>query len=347
MKEEINKSLRSASEVILTYYRFKDWLALRVKEHIHGTPHHKLHRTRQFWEGVLQKLYRRESEAPPIEDGDIITFRDGFLSDWLPLAPGLSDSSVIDLKDHKLDYVESLHMSPSIHHSDFHLFSMSRWRVNQYLGLSVKLPHFGHNDFFAICSLTDVDSYDTYSSIPVVLSKSAYSEYRQKKIKQNVVNVDLTGIVRVNNRPSLREMMMQLGVATPFPLSTELSIPDCWVQVSSPLDIQPRYHTSHPDVRMWSIVIGIASSWLLDSGMLKDDLEKVAYLSHINFEPNSADPREVDPQRIIEAYSDDCPNAKVLVSGDALVGTGDIDTKQVVVNNNCEGLRRVLRSLSV
>jgi hypothetical protein len=357
--KNIKKGFNAALELILSYYRFKDWFTLRAKKYVTGVPHHELRRIDEFWERTLQKLHRKKqpSKSEPIRDGDIVSFKDGFLSDWVPLIPGFSESSTRDCS-YRPYYIESLHLSPTTDvvikdrkvvnafftHSDFHLFALSRWNVNDYFGLSVRLPHLDYDDFYAFCSMTDIEKFDTYSSIPVVLSKAAYVEYRKKRLKENVVNVDVTGIVRVNTRPTFKDLLRQVGLPGTLPLASNPVVPDCWIQVFSPLDIKCRFHPNHPMVTAWSIISGISPIWIEDAGVPQKYLERLPFLSQITFNLNTVNPVEIDPQRTIEAFSERCPNARILVSADASVEypSAEIDMNRVFANKDFQKFRHTL-----
>lgn len=196
-----------------------------------------------FW----KKIFSEE-----LRNGDIIKFKEGFFTDWIPKVAGqvwktfdsTFPTNVINIEEVK----KGQEFSSSGIVEDEQLHS---------LGV-VRLPFSKSKENFTVLSLTSFDCWSVDLGIPILVSKKIYEAFLQKRRNNQSVEGDIEAILEIGNYPGFNnEFIKSYGstINEDFlkQFTSPVLVPRVFLRVSSPLNIKFRTHNSHPFGTIWAL----------------------------------------------------------------------------------------------
>lgn len=242
----ITEGIKQLSASFLSYLHLWTWLDQRMRPYLSGRAPHEFSSVEAFWSAVMN-----ESVRP----GDRVRFKEGIVTEWFPLKPGLiwyqayrgEDSQSTTRRINTLRKGERFAAATIMEWSSF-MPSVGVVRLSP-----------GHNSqtYAALC-LTTVDSWCCDLGVPLGVSDSVYDAFVGHQVKSCVVEATIDGVLRFAQIPLLHpDLLKSIGSQINSDFLEALPIPNpapqIYVQVTSPLDVRFHFHNSHPPGCVWAI----------------------------------------------------------------------------------------------
>lgn len=239
------------------YYRIYDFLKIRVRNLV--SPAIEFQSSKDFWESIHQGDFKGELvNRPSMINGQIITLRDFFLTEWVPKLPGR-----VWTNDGDLNLMAGL--QDVVGEVDFNeqLYSVlgPEGKLNVLAGGlgSVRVKPRVNLDYCMLVNAVSVDSWHCDYGIPIVVSRAVYDQFLRFNHGEGAPWIEsLKGVLILNNS------VMDLSIISPAIganlnretvdlLSDMPNLQKCFIYVSSPLDIELKFNGSHPDAVAWTM----------------------------------------------------------------------------------------------
>jgi len=212
-----------------------------------------------FWYSLLGDRFAgsQDSKYLRLRDGDVLKFKDIFLTDWAPKLPGQTWTidSVEDFTEAQRHYNHYLEVN-----SHFYavLSPESKKRVVEAGYGSIRIARRTRDsDHFMYMSLVSKDHWHCDLGIPVVVSRQVYEQFYKHAEHGAPWLRQVEGILHIDEDLPFRELVPK---AIGAKLSTEAEstlryrggLPRCYVHIVSPLAVAPTYNDSHPSATAWA-----------------------------------------------------------------------------------------------
>lgn len=196
-----------------------------------------------FWKKILNEELR---------NGDVIKFKEGFFTDWIPKAAGQAWKTFDPLLSSHSINIDSVKSG-----QEFSSSSLVENEQLRPLGV-VRLPLGEDKESFAVLSLTSFDCWSVDLGIPVLVSKKIYEAFLQKRKGNKAVESDVEAILEIGNYPGFDKPFMNTYGSSINPeflkqFTSPVLVPRVFLRVSSLLNIEFRTHNSHPLGTIWAL----------------------------------------------------------------------------------------------
>lgn len=231
------------------YYRIYDTLKLRSKSVINGDI--EIHSSEEFW----NKIHNNHTD---IKNRQVIKFKDFFLTDWVPKLPGQVWTD--DGKENLLEGIKHVEGVYSTFDKVINVLGpVGKQKMISGGYGSVRIKPTNNSDYYSILNLVHVDDWHCDYGIPIVVSKAVHDQFIRYREHQGAPWIEeLRGILILDEEVSnLQKISPAIGskldIDTIDILSTTPNSRKVFIYISSPLDIQMRYNSSHPEAIAWTL----------------------------------------------------------------------------------------------
>jgi len=240
------------------YLRLHEFLKLRASAVVSKRPL-RISSVAEFWYGVLGDRFSTTSiNYQPIHNGDLVRFRGGFLSEWVPKLPGQlwTAEGSVDLA------IGLMSVEGTRRYGDDMYTILDPYGKSKVLNAghgSVRLARSsGPSDHFACLALVDEDRWNCDYGVPIIVSRQVFEEFERHAGSGSPAIRSLEGVVRTGSDLPLSQLIPrtiggELSKASEESLRLRPGLPRCYVHVVSPLSVKFLYNDSHPDITAWTM----------------------------------------------------------------------------------------------
>lgn len=246
-------------EDVVNYFKVYDFLKIKAKQY--QAPKILVKSEAEYWFNILgDNCFQTQNlNYYDFEDGQIIEFKDFFLTDWCPKIPGnlWTKESQRIIKDSTGKATNILQINNELFYT-FHPFEKKRLVTAGYGSIRVN-PSENNPDNYMLMSMVSPGNYwHTDYGIPVVVSKNVYEEWKKYSAKGAPWIESCEGIlIRDRNIPISKLIPDALGAKLPPELEDALTLrpnlPKCFIYFPSKLNLKFRYNDSHPKATAWTL----------------------------------------------------------------------------------------------
>jgi len=258
----LQKTTEKVSNSVLNYYHLWTWLDNKITNKLSGRKTRTYNSVADFWHDIINQ---------EIIDGDIVSFNEIFVSDWMPRQAGMGwIDPIMSFDMIQNDETKAIEKElKRLHKEEFMgkrkgCFSYSVSAINNpekstdrhfHQGV-VRLPFGDNNENFAALSFTSADSWSVDLGIPLIVSKSVFNEFNRSRQKKNAPEASFTATVHFKHNPLLRsEFVSSLNSSINKDFLKRITqctyLPDIFLKIISPIDIVLRTNNTHPPGDLW------------------------------------------------------------------------------------------------
>lgn len=199
-----------------------------------------------FWDGVFNESLR---------PGGRITFRNCFLTEWIPRSPGLA--WYMDRAGELPQWYGDEILSSVRKGAGFALESSADTSAQEPFGV-VRLAFSESRTNYAALSLTTADSWSCDLGVPVIVSSAVYNAFIKARLHGNAVEGTIQGVLKAGPIPGLHpDLPKSLGSEINESFLRQVyhpgGYPSVYIELVSPLDVKFRTHGTHPPGSLWAI----------------------------------------------------------------------------------------------
>lgn len=239
---------------VTTYYNLYDYLKIKFKENTNGKI--PIKDEKDFWGRVLGETYNGRPYETNLQNGDIVTFSNFFLTDWTPKTPGaLWTKEGDDLAHRHKDDTKLLKIQDK-YYPVFHPNAKER-KLKAGYG-SIRLNPAKSDKQTVLMSLVSPDIWSIDYGIPVVVSKSVYEEYLKKSKKGAVWIESAEAIFYLNKKIPVKNFIQsaigyEISAKTEDELTKIPHLPSCYVHFPTTLSMKMIENDTHPITTAWTM----------------------------------------------------------------------------------------------
>ena len=239
---------------ITTYYNLYDFLKIKFKANSTGKIIIK--NEQDFWQRVLHDTFMGITPDRYLQNGDILSFSNFFLTDWTPKTPGALWTKEGDSLAHQqIDDTKILKIQDK-YYPVFHPSAKER-KLKAGYG-SVRLNPSDIENQNVLMSLVSPEIWSVDYGIPVVVSKSVYDEYLKKSTKGAVWIETAEAIFYLNKKISVKNFIhsaigYEISEKTQNELTQIPHLPSCYVYFPTNLSIKMIENDTHPITTAWTM----------------------------------------------------------------------------------------------
>jgi hypothetical protein len=262
--ELIKKVVGTIYDDLIKYYGLYGFIKLK-KKHLFSKPI-EINSESDFWESILKADFKVivNEEHQELRDGQILIFRDFYLSEWAPKLPGrLWTKEGLKLMSERFNHIQSIELLNEELQLKFDpngkkkaiLGGLGSVRVNP-----TKNPY----DFYMYMSITSGAIWSTDFGIPIVVSKSVYDEFKKKTGRIGGKNYEGVWIEKMEGQLMLEKDLPltdfiansvggEISSSLKDALTRATFLPKCYVYVPSILNARLISHDNHPESVAWTL----------------------------------------------------------------------------------------------
>ncbi len=241
----------------LGYFRVYDYIKLKkasLTGHSVSVP-----TVESFWYSVLGDRFAgdRESKHLRLRDGDVVKFKDVFLTDWAPKLPGQTWTldGVEDFAEAQEHFDDILEVNQLLYAV---LPPASKKRVVEAGYGSIRIARRSRDtDHFMYMSLVSKDHWHCDLGIPVVVSRQVYEQFYTHAEHGAPWLREVEGVLHLHEDLPF-EMLVPRAIGAQLSPESEATLryrgglPRCHVHIVSPLSVDPTFNDSHPSATAWT-----------------------------------------------------------------------------------------------
>lgn len=212
-----------------------------------------------FWYSILGDKFGGDKQPKFLElrDGDVLKFKDVFLTDWAPKLPGRSWTI-----DGVEDYANSQQHVDGFLEVDEKFYAVlppeGKKRVVAAGYGTIRIARRMRDaDHFMYMSLVSKDKWHCDLGIPVVVSRQVYNKFYQYAEHGSPWLREIEGVLHLDEELPFEKLIPRAigALLSPEAESTlryRAGLPRCYLHVVSPLSVKPTYNDSHPMATAWT-----------------------------------------------------------------------------------------------
>lgn len=239
---------------VTTYYNLYDYLKIKFKANTNGKT--VIKNEADFWGRILKENFKGTPSEKSLQNGDIITFSNFFLTDWTPKNPGaLWTKEGDDLAHRHHDDTKLLKIQDK-YYPVFHPDAKER-KLKAGYG-SVRINPAESENQIVLMSLVSPDIWSIDYGIPVVVAKSVYEEYIKRSKNGAVWIENAEGIVYLNKKIPVKNFIQsaigyEISKKTQDELTKIPHLPSCYVSFPTTLSMKMIENDTHPVTTAWTM----------------------------------------------------------------------------------------------
>ena len=327
-------------EDISSYFKVYDYLKIKASAAKSGKV--KVKNEKDFWKKILGETFREAHDTEQLETGTILSFKNFFLTDWAPKMPGGLWTKDGHSKLHEIqDRIDILQVGENFY-PIVHPHSKIRHIRAGYGSIRVN-PIGNEESNYVYMSMLSPEIWKVDYGIPVIISKSVYTEFLHKSKKGAVWIEEAEGIlIRNEGLPLKNFIASSIGHNLSEELQDEMSqrphLPSCYVYFPSRLNLKLRENDSHPETTAWT---------MFES---KHEYEpNSSYgLTYWRFNPYEKD-AFVEVSKCLNKYVDQFGGKKILTDYDGLVPrlNATIPINKDPKSKHLKELKKIVKNLTL
>ncbi|HHT9120269.1 MAG TPA: hypothetical protein ACFYD3_06990 [Candidatus Hypogeohydataceae bacterium YC41] len=246
-------------EDILDYWRIYDYIGLKYKEIWKDKI--SIQDENHFWYSILSDRFACEEKPQDCfepKSGQVVQFKDVFLSQWAPKMPG--QLWTIEGINKAIEGLKKVEKRVEFRGKVIDVLDLNGKKEVVSAGYgSVRInPQIGNTDFFAYMSLVSARNWNCDQGIPVVVSRPVYDKFLEYSRSGSTPETEGEGILILNQDVPLGSFIpTAIGARLEKDLEDTLRyrpfLPKCWIYISSPLSIKMRFHDKAPNSVAWTL----------------------------------------------------------------------------------------------
>jgi len=239
---------------ITTYYNLYDFLKIKFKATSNGEIIIKSEQ--DFWQSILPDTFKGVLSDRTLQNGDILSFSNFFLTDWTPKTPGALWTKEGDMLAHwQKDDTKILKIQDK-YYPVFHPSAKER-KLQAGYG-SVRLNPADVENQSVLMSLVSPEMWSVDYGIPVVVSKSVYEEYLKKSKRGAAWIENAKAIFYLNKKIPVKNFIhsaigYEISEKTQRELTQIPHLPSCYAYFPTKLSIKMVENDTHPITTAWTM----------------------------------------------------------------------------------------------
>jgi hypothetical protein len=239
---------------ITTYYNLYDFLKIKFKENTNGKI--VIKDEADFWRRILKESFKGNQAEKSLQNGDILSFSNFFLTDWTPKTPGALWTKEGDELAHRHHDDTKLLKIQDKYYPVFHPSAKERKLKAGYGSVRVN-PSESENQT-VLMSLVGPDFWSIDYGIPVVVAKSVYEEFLKKSKRGAVWIENAEGVLSLNKKLPVKNFIQSaIGYEISKKTETELTkiphLPSCFVNFPTTMSMKMIENYTHPLTTAWTM----------------------------------------------------------------------------------------------
>jgi hypothetical protein len=296
--ELIKKVVGTIYDDLIKYYGLYGFIKLK-KKNLLSKPI-GIKSEEDFWKRILKEDFKVEvnEEFQELRDGQILTFKDFYLSEWAPKLPGrLWTKEGAKLMSERYNHIQGIDILNEKLQLKFDRYGKKKAILGGLGSVRVN-PTKNPNDFYMYMSITSGDIWQTDFGIPIVVSKSVYDTFKKKTGKIGGKNYEgiwienMEGQLMLEKDLPLTEFIAnsvggELSLSLKDALTRATFLPKCYVYIPSILNAKLISHDDHPESTAWTLYRkNLKEDW---QKSISNEIDKEYSYTYAYFNPTKRD----------------------------------------------------------
>lgn len=241
---------------VTTYFNLYDYLKINFKKNLRDKIIIK--NESDFWGKILGDSFKGGQDADKgLQDGEVLSFSNFFLTDWTPKTPGALWTTDGDTLAHRHRDDTKLLKIQDRYYPVLHPSAKERKLKAGYGSVRIN-PSENENQTYVLMSLVSPEVWNVDYGIPVIVSKSVYEEYTRKSKRGAAWIENAEGILYLNKKIPVKKIISsaigyEISQKTESELTRVPHLPSCYVNFPTTLSMKIIENDTHPQTTAWTM----------------------------------------------------------------------------------------------